>query len=705
MYLNQSWKSIAFCLSVLAFATDLALAAPAKPAPAVVLNATDEELLKRYTMQLQTLSDELTKQLPKIEQTQLDDFQKAAAAVKVAESQLKVAQQAVGQISTAKALVEHAKGKWIGGAEKEIAKAEAALKKATTDKEREAANKELAKWQANKQDGIKALQERQQALDKAKQNEAQLVQAQQAAQAKLTQARAQELAASKALIASANAVIGSDQFDAKLVKSSLLTTATPRGLAEFGQVNAEQQALLEKLLADPALMQQMLVAGGAKFNQYGRAMQIYAAIQAASPSSRTGHLQRLALAVALEHARPIAQNNPADQTNAPATIDPVKRYLHYEQAYTAGELDPAFKDFTTWEYRMVVDCDASDEILAWGRAMLRNYRPDHISNADYGWRYSGLVRTDVSYGSENVKCDLANLHSYQNIIMNGGVCGRRAFFGRFILQAFGIPTWGVTQHKHAAVGHWTPRGWVVNLGAGFEHSWWDKDEAPRSGKDFLLESQAREHTQEYNKVLRARWVSTILGEVPFNDRKSIAGGTWSNIAQHQTMILASTAVTLGPLGQELGEANESKQKQKVEPAKLTDADKKITTAANGTLTIPAVAMQKPSGHHVTTKSYLGGQQLHCADRFQADYQVEVPQAGKYLLVAHVVTVQTGQKFMLAANQTKSAVEIPVPYTTGMWSYTKPVELSLNKGQNTLNVGLVAGSRGVTIKEFLLKPVK
>ena len=80
---------------------------------------------------------------------------------------------------------------------------------------------------------------------------------------------------------------------------------------------------------------------------------------------------------------------------------------------------------------------------------------------------SAAVRTEVPYGSQNVKNDLPSLQNYQNIIMNGGVCGRRAFFGRFILRCFGIPTWGVTQKAHAALSHWTPKGWVVNLGAGF----------------------------------------------------------------------------------------------------------------------------------------------------------------------------------------------------------------------------------------------
>ena len=129
----------------------------------------------------------------------------------------------------------------------------------------------------------------------------------------------------------------------------------------------------------------------------------------------------------------------------------MKRYLHYEKAYLDGELDPAFERLSTWDLRIVVDGDEPDETLAWGREMLRNYRPDHIYNPNYGWRYVSIVRTDVKYGSGDVKYDRPELQIYQNILMNGGVCGRRAFFGRFILRAFGIPT---TARPSAAMPPW-----------------------------------------------------------------------------------------------------------------------------------------------------------------------------------------------------------------------------------------------------------
>lgn len=61
----------------------------------------------------------------------------------------------------AKALVAHAKGKWIGGAEKGIAEAKEQLKNADGAAARKAAKEALAKWEKNKEEGLVALEERQ----------------------------------------------------------------------------------------------------------------------------------------------------------------------------------------------------------------------------------------------------------------------------------------------------------------------------------------------------------------------------------------------------------------------------------------------------------------------------------------------------------------------------------------------------------------
>ena len=420
-----------------------------------------------------------------------------------------------------------------------------------------------------------------------------------------------------------NRFLASDALDAPLARYVVLHEATPRGLAEFAQQGRAELLLVENLLGKTDLMKQMLVADGAKAPrkgrngfgpaQYGPAMKIYTEIQAASGNASAGVLQRLALAIALEHAVPIAQANPVAATNAPATIDPVKRYLHYEKAFEDGELDPMFAQLTTWDLRMVVQGDEPDDVLAWGREMLRNYRPDHIYNENFGWRYVNIVGSDVKYGSQDVKYDSPELQKYQNILMNGGVCGRRAFFGRFILRSFGVPTTARPSRGHAALAHWTPKGWVVNLGGGWGAGWtstiYNKD------LDFLASTQARTNPEAFLKVKRAQWVGDVLGEKRcYGEHEKDKPAFWNGVSlkTQRAIIKASKAETLAALGEDIGEANEPTVAQKILASPVTPEDRKISVAANGIISIPAAAYSKPKGNtrDVTAmKSFGGGLQV------------------------------------------------------------------------------------------------
>jgi hypothetical protein len=169
-------------LAALAASLGTASAAPKKAEPGIQFTEAGKQLEAKYAATFTALQAEIAKALPAAPEQKKAALQSAREAVKKATAEANAAQQSLGKIQTAKALVDHAKGKWIGGAEKGIAQAEAALKKATTEAEREAAKKDLAKWQANKQDGLKALKERQEALDKAKLDEPKVAQANQAAQ-------------------------------------------------------------------------------------------------------------------------------------------------------------------------------------------------------------------------------------------------------------------------------------------------------------------------------------------------------------------------------------------------------------------------------------------------------------------------------------------------------------------------------------------
>ncbi len=409
-----------------------------------------------------------------------------------------------------------------------------------------------------------------------------------------------------------NKFVASDALDAELVKFAVLNAATPTGLAEFVQQGKDRAAMIDRLLADPKLMLQMLVADGASGGKYGRAMTIYTGIQKASSKASGGVLQRLAVAISLAHAEPVKQVNPAGQTDGPQTVDPVKRYLQYEKAYLGGELDPAFDKLTTWDLRFVVDGEEPDETLVWGRMMLRSFRPDHVLNADYGWRYVGSVPSEVRYGSGDVKFDRPELQNYQNIIMNGGICGRRAWFGRFILRAFGMPTTARPQRGHAALVHWTPNGWVPNLGGGWGAGW--TKTIYNGDKNFLATTQARANPKEFLKVKRAQWAGDVMGEKPVYGEDQGPPGFWYGVSLNtqREIIAKSNAQTLAALGEELGESNEPTVAEKIMAAPVAPEDKRITFGPDGVITIPAAAYTKPSGNTgdvMAMKSFEGGMQV------------------------------------------------------------------------------------------------
>lgn len=430
--------------------------------------------------------------------------------------------------------------------------------------------------------------------------------------------------------------LGDDALDDKLVKFVVLLQGTPRGLAAFAGESAAHAALIEQLLADPELMKRMLVADGPVAAregkgwgplQYGPAMKIYTDIQKASPKAAGGTLRNLALAIALEHAVPIRQDNPKAAVDAPEFVDPVKRYLNYEKAFLADELDDGFKGLSAWEMRLVVDGDEPDWMHAWGRETLRNFRPNHVFQSNEAWRYVGIVGSDVEYGSHNVKYDRPELQFFQNILMNGGVCGRRAFFGRFILRSFGIPTIARPSRGHAALARWTSDGWVVALGPP-----WGRGNPLNvlgrypMGLDFVASTQARRNEEAFMQVKRAYWAADVLGQPRLygesqlanaKSKSSNAAGAaedpafWSTVAlKMQRLVIQNSKVeTLGAVGEDLGEADAA---ETVSGETSTAEDRKIAYGPNGVITIPAPAFVKPgapTSDVQVTKSYAAGKQV------------------------------------------------------------------------------------------------
>jgi hypothetical protein len=367
---------------------------------------------------------------------------------------------------------------------------------------------------------------------------------------------------------------------------------------------------------------------------------------------------------------------------------------------------------------MVVNGNEPDETLAWGRKMLRNYRPDHVSTSDYRWRYVAIVRTDIKYGSQDNKYDKPELQFFQNILMNGGVCGRRAFFGRFVLRAFGIPTTARPQKGHASLAHWTPDGWVVCLGGDWGSGWANGPYKGASRRrnadlDFLAITQARNSAKAFLQVKRAQWIGDVLGEPRTFGLLSGDPAFWNGVALYvqRAIIAEAKAVALAAVGEDIGEANETNEEVDIANATLTDADRKIIVDKNGVITIPATACSKPTsstGKIIFMESVLGGTQLHYSrtgDPEEFEYTFDAPAAGKYSLSARVVTPSWKQHLLVAANGAKEPVDVALPHTVGMWDKTQPVEVNLARGRNVLRFSRNEPVKGLTIKDFTLTPVK
>jgi hypothetical protein len=459
-------------------------------------------------------------------------------------------------------------------------------------------------------------------------------------------------------------------LDADLVLCAVLRDATPLGLAEFAAQGPAEEGLAYRLLNDTLLMRDMLVAGGPSWaakdvpaaSPYGPAMAIYAAIAASSaelaqrappppPSApwddrnQTTVLRRLALGTALANAAPIG----IAFFNNGSTVDPVARYLQFEGAYLAGDLDPAFEVLTAFECALVADSDALEEDLRWLRTTMANYRPDYIAR-DYSWRYIQAVHQEVPYGDPVCPNDSVCNRHYSAIPVAGGVCGPRAFFSRFARKAFGLPTWGVEQPGHAAMSSWSPTsGWHTQLGAGWQYGYW----GPRSGEDFILEVQARETRADFQQVLRGGWLAKARGEapvstswVPSNPRAYGKGGPWSALMLYAKKISVNATSPLPP--RDIGPSVVPTSVAALIAAWPAQWPKpNVTTDANGTIIVPGAAFNfvNRSAPFSAMKSFdLLGQQVVLVDGNYADpyasafsYVVSVPEAGTRYLTANFST--------------------------------------------------------------------
>jgi len=148
----------------------------------------------------------------------------------------------------------------------------------------------------------------------------------------------------------------------------------------------------------------------------------------------------------------------------------------------------------------------------------------------------------------------------------------------------------------------------------------------------------------------------------------------------------------------------------IEQIEIPEKFRKITVAEDGTITIPVAACRSPkNGEKIRfMESIDGGMQVHYSLSGRRpellSYTVDIPRAGKYGFTAHVCSVTVDRQFLLRVNR-RTLVDVDIPYTKADWMDTEPVELELKEGRNRISFTQYAPNKGLSIKEFKLKPVK
>ena len=512
------------------------------------------------------------------------------------------------------------------------------------------------------------------------------------------------LTAARTVMKDIEAFLVGDKEQATMAKFALLAHANPNRLAGFAQKGEEEKALIDTLLNDDKLVVQAMTMGGASGGRYGQAMRSYTAIRKASERSHEGFFQVWALAVSLQYTGDtyVYPDIPTEKTM-------VKYYLNYLKAYDDGILDPAFSKLggTGWNYRFVFPDSYTLEDIDWIRKVLRNYRPDH-TRLEYRWRYCRIVRSDIPYVMGVDRSGMPdNLSSIQKFFLKGGICGPRAFVGQISGYAFGIPSRRAPSPGHGAMAHWTPDGWTTVLGP---HFYFCKHINGMPPMEFLLESQAQQDPKGFKQALMCEWLGQALGEDALRNYGS-SGGFWRSLGfyRRQAIVEDQKIKDIGTTGEELAESNVSSRKEEIKQVEIPEKFRKISVAKDGIITIPVAACRLPkNGEKIRfMESIDGGMQVHYGLKGQRpellSYTVDIPKAGNYGFTALVCTVTMDRKFLLRVNR-RTLVDVDIPYTKADWMDTEPVELELKEGRNQILFTQYAPNKGISIKEFKLKPM-
>lgn len=481
-----------------------------------------------------------------------------------------------------------------------------------------------------------------------------------------------------------------------VLKGMIMTQATPEALAKFCAKGKSNTKLISHLLKTPDLMKEMLANGGAKDAKYPECMTLYTKILADFPKEENEFTEinrKIAMAVSLELCVPIYE------FDTQIKVDPIARFTHFAEAYKNGELDPAFPHFTIWELRHVVDCDAINDQMKWGRDMMINYAPYLTLLTDLKQKYNFILGTDVLMRNSNWT---DSPRTYQQVLSGGGKDKVNAWFGRFILKAHGIPTWGCKQGNLEGFCRWTSEGWFPMMKMTWEKCEWEGV----GGFDFKGDVDARSaHTPEqffYKKVLLECFAEVLDGRrAGISEEEKVI---LHPLRVWRSLSIIQKALMLEPAAPEKfersGKGVKTRTEMYLEKFEI-ESDNDPVRVEGGTVIIPSTSHGFTDGHIRVIDSYESGKQLNLlGGASKVEFEIPESARGKTKLELEVCTVHFRQTPLVITIDDGEPISVEVPYTVGEWGKTKAVDLDLSGGEY-LYFSRDKTSYGLAIKNLVI----
>jgi hypothetical protein len=360
---------------------------------------------------------------------------------------------------------------------------------------------------------------------------------------------------------------------------------------------------------------------------------------------------------------------------------------------------------------MAINSDAPHKQLSWGREMLMNFAPHIATIYDEKWRYNYQVKSDVGYRAPHWT---SSPRTYQQVLSGGGREGPRAWYGRYINQAFGIPVWGVKQAANVALSRWTPKGWIINF--GLPGDWSISTGDNRLGTDFIEEVKARSAASEQEYYERVILLDCLADACKEKNKKIEEAGfvhpnkVWRSLALMQRRIFAESATEESY--QRTGPGVVVTKIEKYNQDYVENGEPlPFEVEKTGGVIIPAASFSDSNGvkHVRAVQSFGGGTQLHLSNgegcvTYEIPSNVTFQEDKEYMLAATVCSVHAKQQPLQLEIEGGGVYQIEIPYTLGKWEETKPIKIEVG-GLSVMKFfrKKEADCFGLAIKSFTVTP--